>query len=85
MLRAPCKHQGAEILVECHKHAFRVRSLGKKFLVTRIGMALGRICYIMPALPQPLHELCARAAVNEKFHPAIRTASSESLAMTAWA
>lgn len=78
--------EGAEILVHRNEDTpFVVRS-PQKLPVARVGTEVGGRHDIVPIGAQPLGRPAADAAVDQKPQAgATRTASSVSLAMTAWA
>ena len=85
MRLAFCENQCSEVFVQRHEHPALGERLGEQLLVARIGAALARFGNVVTFASQPLRERCARASVNQELHPPTRTASSESLAITAWA
>lgn len=76
----------AEIFVHRHQDAAFGSRPPEKNAVTRVRPSFSRLDDIMTAFPQVCRQTLARAAINKKLHrPAIRTASSVSWAIIAWA
>jgi hypothetical protein len=75
-----------EVRVEGHEHTIVTVRQRQERCVTGIETQVSRLHDIVPLLLQPLRNLMTGAPIDQEPQlPAIRTASSESLAMTAWA
>ncbi len=78
------KHQFAEIRVNGNENALLARGPLEQRPVPRIGSAYARLDHVMPLRAEPVGEPPAGTTVDQEPHfPATRTASRESLAITA--
>lgn len=79
-------NQRAKVGVNRNQDAVLRGSPCEQDRIARIGSPLARFSNVMALSSQPLRNPTPRATVDQKFHAgAIRTASSRSSAITAWA
>ena len=84
--RAFGEYQLAEVLIHRHQHARLLRRPLQNLSIAGITTPLPRFDHIVSLGSQPVSEATPRAPVDEEPHdPAMRTASRESWAITAWA
>jgi hypothetical protein len=84
MLRAAVD-KPSEVGVDCDENSVLAGRHADDGLVARIRSQPGYLDHVMPLCPEPLRQTMARTAINEEFHLASLTASSESSASTACA
>ncbi len=84
MRGSPGKHQFAEIRVNGNENALLARGPLEQRAVPRIGSAYAGLDHVVALRAEPVGEPPPGATVDQKLHfPATRTASRESLAITA--
>jgi hypothetical protein len=84
--RACAEDQRAEVRVNRHENSVLLLRELEKSSVARVGPERRRFHYVVTFRAQPVGETATNAAIDQESHdPVSRTASKESLAITAWA